>query len=112
MTMRKRTRSNSRRGEEQRKTRRNCAWQNGSGTASLTNPAPSHMTKMIQYLPYMCYVCALCICAAGIPSQAPQKRTAKPNSTHGKEGKGVYKQCNQQKRATRSVYCEHGDKMD
>jgi hypothetical protein len=25
MTMRKRTRSNSRRGEEQRKTRRNCA---------------------------------------------------------------------------------------
>jgi hypothetical protein len=45
-------------------------------------------------------------------AQATKIRAAKPNSTCGKESEGAYKQSNQQKGVTRSVYCEHGDKMD
>jgi hypothetical protein len=52
------------------------------------------------------------ICEAEKPKPSAQIRTAKPNSTCGKESEGVYKQFNQQKGVTRAVYYEHGDKMD
>jgi hypothetical protein len=45
-------------------------------------------------------------------TQAAQVKTAKPNSTCRKESESVHNQSNQQKGVTRSVYYEHGDRMD
>ncbi len=47
------------------------------------------------------------------PKPRAETRAAKPNSTHGKKVKvSTYKQFNEQNRVTRSVYCEHRDRVD
>jgi hypothetical protein len=46
------------------------------------------------------------------PKPSSQIQASKTNSTHEKENEGIYKQSNQQRGVTGSVYCEHEDKMD
>jgi hypothetical protein len=54
---------------------------------------------------YSAVICKhMCSQKSQANAQVPQRRAAKPSSTHEKESQGVYKQSNQQKGVTRSVY--------